>query len=189
MGLVVGLLVAAPSRSEAGDPPHRFGANLLFQGLTYHPDGGEHEDYPRKLDAAAYWVLLLGTQADFDWYFHKYGLARGSVALVRDCADVWSGYFHLGPRLNLPWGDRFVFRVGIGPTLVWRQQWYGKVAGYTHDSFYGRDTTATFQTKFLWYGGNLDFEWKIRPDLSLIYSNIPGWPEVLTSSFGGRYEF
>jgi hypothetical protein len=167
----------------------RFGANLQFMGLTYHPDGGENEDYPRKLDDRAFWVLQVGLEGDFDWYFHRYGLVRTSVTLNRDCADVWSGFFHIGPRVNVPLGERFVFRIGIGPTLIWREHWYGKVAGYRRDSFYGGDTTGTFQSKFIWHGGNVDFEWKIKPTISLIYSVIPGWPEIITSSFGARYSF
>ena len=167
----------------------RFGANLEFVGLTYHPGGGENEGYPRQLDDGAYWVILLGAQADFDWYFHRYGLIRSSATLNKDCADVWGGFFHLGPRLNLPLGERFVFRIGIGPTLVWRQNWVGKVKGYNHDSFYGDDTTGTFQSRFIWYGGNIDLEWKIRPDVSLVYGNIPGWPHIITSSIGARYSF
>lgn len=166
--------------------PSRFATNLLVTGLSYHPDGGENEGYPRQLDEEAYWVLLLGGQLDGDMYLHRYLLLRASISVYRDCADVWSGFYHLGPRLNLPIGSRFVFRVGIGPTLLWRQNWLGVVDGYTKDSFYGKATHGDFQTKFIWYGGDLDFEWKLTPKLSLIYANIPGWPEVITSNIGLR---
>ncbi len=181
-------LFASPLHAGSEDSNH-FAGNLLFTGLTYHPGGGEHENYPRKLDNAAYWVLQVGGQGDLDWYLHRYVLMRGSVALFRDCEDVWSGFFHLGPRLNLPIGPKFVFRIGIGPTLIWRQTWYGVDSTYHGDSFYGRDSTTTFQSRFLWYGGNLDFEWKLGPHFSLLYSNLPGWPHVVTNSIGARYSF
>ena len=170
---------------------NRFGANLLFTGLTYHPGGGDHtDDYPRKLDAGAYWVLLLGGEADVDWYAYRYLLVRGSASLNKDCSDVWAGFFHLGPHFNLPIGERFAFRIGIGPTLVWRQNWNGVVANYKGDSFYGKTlTNDDFQSRFIWYGGNMEFEWKIRDNVSFIFSNIPGWPHVITSSIGGRYSF
>ncbi len=170
---------------------NRFGANLLFTGLTYHPGGADHpEDYPRKFDKGGYWVLLLGAEGDFDWYAYRYLLVRGSIALNRDCADVWGGFFHLGPHFNLPIGEKFAFRIGIGPTLIWRQNWNGVVSTYHGDRFYGRTpTNDDFQSKFLWYAGNMEFEWKIRPNVSLIFSNIPGWPQTLTSSVGARYSF
>ncbi len=66
----------------------------------------------------------------------------------------------MGPRLNLPLGEKFVFRVGVGP-LIWRENWNGVVKGYTKDSFYGAATNNKYQTNFIWYGGNLDFEWKL----------------------------
>jgi hypothetical protein len=179
---------ASPSHAGPEDQ-NRFGANLQFMGLTFHPDGGENEGYPRQLDDGAFWVLQIGLQGDVDWYAHRFALLRFSTSLVRDCADVWSGFFHLGPRANVPVGDRFVFRIGIGPTFIWREQWYGVVPGYKRDSFYGDDTTGTFQHRFIWHGGNVDLEWKIRRDISFIYSVVPGWPEVITSSFGARYSF
>ncbi len=182
-------LFAAILAHAGPESANRFGANLLFNGLTYHPGGGEHEHYPRKLDDAAFWVLQVGAQADLDAYLHRFLLVRGSASLIRDCEDVWSGFFHLGPRLNLPIGSRFVFRVGIGPTLIWRRTWFGVDPTYHGDSFYGRDSTGSFQSRFLWYGGNLDFEWKIRRDFSVVYGNIPGWPHVVTSTLGMRYSF
>jgi len=169
--------------------PARFAANALFTGLSFHPDGGENEGYPRQLDDKAFWVLILGGQIDADMYLHRYFLLRASTSVYRDCADVWSGFYHFGPRLNLPLGPRFVFRIGIGPTLLWRENWLGVVPGYTKDSFYGKATRGDYQTKFIWYGGDLDFEWKLTPKVSLLYGNIPGWPEVITSNLGMRYHF
>lgn len=189
-------LSASPLHAGAEDQ-NRFGANLLFTGLTYHPGGGDHTDaYPRKLDAGAYWVLLLGGEMDLDWYAYHFShspmalLVRGSVSLNKDCSDVWGGFFHLGPHFNLALGERFAFRIGVGPTLVWRQNWNGVVANYTGDSFYGETPTNDyFQSKFIWYGGNMELEWKIKPNVSLIFSNIPGWPHIITSSIGARYSF
>jgi hypothetical protein len=190
VGFVLALLsLNSWAEKPAWMPEHPWAANFLLMGLTFHPDGGENEGYPRQLDDEAYFVIMPGMQADLDYQFHRYALARFSTSLYRDCADVWSGFFHLGPRVNLPIGERFVFRVGIGPTYLWRQNWFGVVAGYRKDSFYGDGKPGDFQTKFLWYGGDLDFEWKLNPKVSLIYANIPGWPEVITSNVGLRYTF
>jgi hypothetical protein len=191
---IVGFILALLSLNSWAEKPawmqeHPWAANFLLMGLTFHPDGGENEGYPRQLDDEAYFVIMPGMQADLDYQFHRYALARFSTSLYRDCADVWSGFFHLGPRVNLPIGERFVFRVGIGPTYLWRQNWFGVVAGYRKDSFYGDGKPGDFQTKFLWYGGDLDFEWKLNSKVSLIYANIPGWPEVITSNVGLRYTF
>jgi hypothetical protein len=187
--LLAAALPAFSGELWSGQPERPWAVNALLTGLTYHPDGGENEGYPRQLDDEAYWVVMPGMQVDVDYALHRFALARISTSLYRDCADVWSGYFHLGPRLNLPLGSRFVFRIGIGPTYLWRENWLGKVEGYTKDSFYGKATPGDFQGKFIWYGGDIDIEYKINEKVSFIYANIPGWPEVITSNVGLRYTF
>jgi hypothetical protein len=185
---------ASPARA-AYDPdaplnaPERFGIGLKYTGLSYHPDGGEHEGYPRKLDAAAFWVLLIGTEVDADWRPFRYLYIRGSTSLYRDCADVWAGFYHLGFRANYDLGERVGVRIGIGPTYLWRQNWFGRVDGYSKDSFFGNASGGDFQSKFIWYGGDAEVEWKAGRQVSLVYSLIPGWAEVIQSSVGFRLTF
>lgn len=185
-------LPAAPVPYDPAAPlnaPERFGLGLKYTGLSFHPDGGEHEGYPRKLDDAAFWVLLIGAELDADWRPFRYLYLRGSASLYKDCADLWAGYYHLGFRANYDFGDRVGVRIGIGPTYLWRQNWLHRVAGYHHDSFFGDSTQGDFQGKFIAYGGDAEIEWKAWDHVSLAYSVIPGWPEVIQSSAGFRYTF
>ena len=204
--LIIGLLaccVAAQnpavdtpeSRTEAGQPgsqihgPHNWAANLKFLGLTFHPGGGPG-DYPTALDSAGYLVLQVGLEGDLDYYLHKYLILRASTSLYKDCAFLWSGFFHLGPRVNLPIGPAFAFRIGIGPTVIWRENWWKHVGWYNGDLFYGKqETNGAIHTAFLWYGGNLECEYRLRNNTSLVFSMVPGWPQVFTNSFGMRRYF
>ena len=195
LAAALGLCVPVSAQAAAYDPqapwnaPERFGVGLKYTGISYHPDGGEHEGYPRKLDDAAFWVLLVGAQVDADWRPYRYLYLRGSTSLYRDCADVWAGYYHLGFRADYDIGERVGVRVGIGPTYLWRQNWLHRVDGYHKDSFFGDSTHGDFQTRFIWYGGDAEIEWKASDRISLVYSLIPGWPEVIQSSAGFRYTF
>jgi hypothetical protein len=170
--------------------PSRFGAAVKYTGLSYHPGGGENEEhYLRSLDSRDFWVVLLGAQVDVDYALHKYLLVRASTSLYKDCADVWAGYYHLGFRAQVMPTDRLALRVGIGPTYLWRQNWFHRVKGYTKDSFFGPATEGAFQGKFIWYGGDVEAEWKAWDKLSLVYSVIPGYPEVIQNSLGLRLTF
>jgi hypothetical protein len=195
IALAAALLMTASSPAPAYDAdapwnaPERFGVGLKYTGLSYHPDGGEHEGYPRKLDDAAFWVLLIGAEADADWRPYRYLYLRGSTSLYKDCADLWAGYYHLGFRANYDLGERVGIRIGIGPTYLWRQNWLHRVEGYRRDSFFGDSTGGDFQGKFIWYGGDAEIEWKMDDRIALVYSVIPGWPEVIQSSAGFRYTF
>lgn len=168
----------------------RFAAGLKFTGLTYHPDGGENEEpYPRSLDSEDFWVLQVGAQADGDYLLHKYLYLRASTSLYRDCADVWAGFFHFGFRANYDTPIGLSFRVGVGPTLIWRENWLGVVKGYKRDSFFGAARPGTFQSAFIYHGGDFEVEYKAWEHVSLVYSVIPGWPEVIHNSAGARYSF
>lgn len=192
---LLSLLVPLSGAARAGEAvpwlaKERFAAAVKYTGLTYHPDGGENEEpYPRSLDSRDFWVLQVGAQADGDYLLHKYLYLRASASLYRDCADVWAGFFHFGFRANYDAPAGFSFRFGVGPTLIWRQNWLGVVKGYERDSFFGRAEAGTFQSAFIFHGGDVEVEYKAWERVSLVYSMIPGWPEVLHNSVGLRYAF
>ncbi|MDB5047266.1 MAG: hypothetical protein JWO30_337 [Fibrobacteres bacterium] len=176
----------ARSQSDYGN---RFALGANYYALTYHPGGGGAE-YPRQFDDKAYWVLQVGGEGYADYYVKPWFLVRGAGSLYKDCADVWAGFAHLGFRLNWAPAERLAFRIGIGPSFLWRQSWLGKVKNYRSDAFFGRpDPGAKFQSAWIWYGGNLEAEYKLRPHLGLLYSLVPGYPFVITSSLGLRAGF
>jgi hypothetical protein len=175
---------------RAWSDPSRFGAAVKYTGLSYHPGGGENEEhYLRSLDDKDYWVVLVGAEADADYAVHKWMLVRFSTSLYKDCADLWAGYFHLGFRANFIPTARLRLRVGVGPTYLWRQNWNHRVKGYSKDSFFGEATEDTFQGRFISYGGDMEAEWKAWDHLALVYSVIPGYPEVIQNSVGLRWTF
>lgn len=170
--------------------PSRFALGLNFTGISYHPGGGENaEPYKRSLDDEDYWVFLMGFQANADYKLHRFFYLRAATSLYKDCADVWAGYYHLGFRANWDVTDRFSMRIGIGPTYLWRQNWFGRVKDYKKDSFFGDAKPGDFQGKGIFYGGDAELEWKAGDRVSLVYAVIPGYPEVVQNSVGMRLTF
>lgn len=135
-------------------------------------------------------MIQIGGEVNGDYYLADWLLLRAAGSLYRDCADVWAGYVHLGFRLDWSSGPRFAARIGIGPSFLWRESRLGVVPKYRSDAFFGRPkATDKFQTAWIWYGGNIEAELKLRPGLGLIYSLVPGYPLVMTSSLGLRAGF
>lgn len=184
-------------RAEGPGPgylaPERFALGLNYTGISYHPGGGENEEpYKRSFDDRDYWVLLVGVQADADYKVNRFLYVRAATSLYKDCADLWAGFYHLGFRANWDFAgfaEKLSARIGIGPTYLWRQNWLGHVKGYTKDSFFGPATGGDYQGAFIWYGGDVDLEWRAWDRVSLVYSLIPGYPEVIQNSAGVRYNF
>ncbi len=170
--------------------PERFAVNVKYTGLSYHPGGGENiEHYKRSLDDKDFWVILVGGQTDIDYIANRFFYLRATTSLYKDCSDLWAGFYHFGFRANWDATEKLSMRLGIGPTLLWRENWFGKVKGYTRDSFFGPASGGDFQTAFIWYGGDLDVEWKLNKNIAAVYSMIPGYPEVIQNSLGLRYAF
>lgn len=180
----------APAEGQGMFDPSRFALGLNFTGISYHPGGGENaEPYKRSLDDEDYWVLLMGFQANADYKLHRFFYLRTATSVYRDCADVWAGYYHLGFRANWDVTEKFSMRIGIGPTYLWRQNWYGRVKDYKKDSFFGDAKPGDFQGKGIFYGGDAELEWKAWDRVSLVYAVIPGYPEVVQNSIGMRLTF
>jgi hypothetical protein len=170
--------------------PDRFAVGLKYTGLSYHPGGGENEEhYKRSLDDRDLWVVLVGAETDADYIVNRFFYLRAATTLYKDCADVWAGYYHFGFRANWDATQKLSLRVGIGPTYLWRQNWLHRVKGYTRDSFFGPATHGAFQGAFIIYGGDIEAEWHLNPQLSVAYSVIPGWPEVIQNNLGMRFTF
>lgn len=181
--------IKSATESDVSDYSNRFALGANYYALTYHPGGGG-ADYPRELDKDAYWVIQLGGEANADYYLSRWFLLRAAGSLYKDCADVWAGYAHLGFRLNWAPAPRLALRIGIGPSFLWRESWLGKVARYRSDAFFGRPSPDDrFQSAWIWYGGNMEAEIKLGRGMGLVYSLVPGYPLVMTSSLGLRAGF
>jgi hypothetical protein len=176
------------ARLAHGEPEHiALGAN--YYALTYHPGGGGAK-YPRQFDSKAYWVLQVGTEAYGDFYLKPWFLLRAAGALYKDCADVWAGFGHFGFRLQWIPVAPVALRIGIGPSFLWRESWLNRVDRYRADAFFGRPKESdTFQSAWIWYGGNVEAEVKLGRGVGLLYSLVPGFPLVMTSSLGLRKSF
>jgi hypothetical protein len=174
---------------ESWDYANRWAVGADYYALTYHPGGGGAQ-YPRQLDDSAYWVLQAGAEGYADYFAFPWLILRVAGASYKDCADVWAGFVHLGFRLNWAPTERTAFRIGIGPSFLWRESWLGVVKRYRADAFFGRPkATDNWQTAWIWYGGNLEAEYKFNRRLGLLYSLVPGYPLVMTSSLGLRASF
>jgi hypothetical protein len=202
-GMAIALAAVSPAFSQASEtrapsepqlqaesrPGPRFAIGADYYALTYHPGGGGAK-YPRQLDDKAYWVLQVGAEGYGDYYLKPWLLLRGAGSVYKDCADLWAGFAHFGFRLQWDPAERVALRIGIGPSFLWRQSWLHKVERYRADAFFGRPAEGDdFQSAWIWYGGNLESEFRIAPDLGILYSLVPGFPLVMTSSLGLRKSF
>ena len=162
-----------------------------FFGFSFHPDGDVNADnMPTKVDRNGVMVINLGMYFGYENFFHKDKLSYKVVtAFYSDCGGLFSGLIHTGFRGVIYSGDKFSVNGGIGPTFIFRRSWYSKFDNYINSGFYNGNETDFWQYKFLWYGGELEFNYKMSNSLDLSTTFIPGYPKLLGLSIGVRYRF
>lgn len=159
--------------------------SVQYLGLTYHPGGGNTpEVYPLKLDKKAYLVLDVGVAANLDYRLNNYSFLRFTSALYKDCAFVTAGCAHLGPRLELSWGDNSV-NAGISPIFSFRRDWH-RFEQYKDDEFYGDRVYQGWQYRFFPFAVEFEYFRKINESAEFQWSIIPGGELIVTSLFGVR---
>jgi hypothetical protein len=188
IALVLLLTSFALAKEEQKETPWRL--SMQYVGFTFHPGGGNApEIYPLRLDEQAYWVFELGASAGVDYtIFDDKMFARYTMALYKDCAFVPAGYIHLGLRGVIFKNERHEINGGVGPTLLFREDWH-QFPEYAGDEFYSRRVYKGWQYRFIFYGGEFDYLYRINDNWEIHYSLIPGVPIIITSKFGLRYTF
>ena len=160
---------------------------LRFVFGTLHP-GGDAMAFlqPRKLDNEAVAVLNWGFIGSYERYIYKKRLAvKVAQGAYSDCAALFAGHTHLGLRLNLLNGKKHSLEMGFGPTFVYRQSW-NRFEGYVQDTKLLKNT-ENWQWNFVWYGGEIEYDYALTRNIDLNINCIPGYPKFYTFAIGARY--
>ena len=182
MRTIVGLLLlTAPAAFGQGN------VGLRFVFGTWHPKANKMAFLmPHRLDPGAHFVPNWGLIGSYQYYFHK---QRWSVKVAQgmysDCAQLFAGHTHVGFRLNVLNSNRHFLEIGFGPTLVYRQTWY-RFPGYVQETGLLKNTD-NWQWNFVWYGGELEYDYKLSQHFDLTLNAIPGPPDFVTFGLGARY--
>ncbi len=160
---------------------------LNFVGMTWHFGGDEMAKLqPNRLVEDATWVPNWGAVAHYERFIYKKRLSiKLATAAYSDCARLFAGHTHLAFRLNVLNGDRHALRLGFGPTVVYRESWF-RFPGYVQQNQYLK-TKGNWQYAFVWYGGELEYDYRVSKKLDINFHFIPGYPDFATMGIGFRY--
>lgn len=176
------LLLLFPGKSKAQD---NFGFNFVF--MTWHIGGDEMAFLqPNRLMEDATLVPNWGGVLHYERFIFKrrlsLKLAQGGYS---DCARLFAGHTHIAFRLNVLNGKKHDLRLGFGPTWVYRESWY-RFPGYVQNNNYLK-TRGDWQYAYVWYGGSVEYDFRINDRFSANFHAIPGVPDFFTFGIGFRY--
>ncbi|MGP1457913.1 MAG: hypothetical protein ACTTKL_01185 [Treponema sp.] len=169
----------------------RFAAGIKFLSFSSHPKGSPNAPLmPLKFDSRGLFVYNPGGTLNFEYFvvndIFSFKFVQG---LYGDCALHFLGYTHLGFRLRFLKIKRFSTNIGIGPTLIYRQSWF-KLDGYdTSEKFMYGTPFEDWEYLFIWYGGEIEFNVRIKDGWDASFSIIPAGIDLINMSVGFRYRF
>lgn len=170
-----------------GYAQHSIGIRLF--GLSIHPYGEVQNAHimPLKYDRDAYFVQNLGALLSYEYDLYRNVLfAKGVIGVYSDCAAQLGGFFHLGLRGRIFSIGRHHLLGGVGPTLIYRQNWL-QLSGYTDQQLFKGSKDDAFQYLFLWYAGDFDYRYTISDRVSVGVTFVPGYPDLMSLSVGLNY--
>ena len=168
----------------------RHSIGLKFMGLSFHPLSGEPnaELMPNRLDEQAYFVWDLGALLTYEYFIVPDVLSVKFIqGLYADCAAQFAGVTSIGLRARIFQIGRHSLFGGIGPTWIYRHNWF-RLPNYVDTKYYKGTPTDKWQYKFLWYGGELEYKFAISSKLDFATIFVPGYPDLMAFAVGLNYK-
>jgi len=159
---------------------------IKYFGRSIHPKG-EHENsflMPNKLDKNGYLVMNFGAVVSYEYFIVEERVSlKIAQALYSDCAARLGGFTHIGIRGRILKKGKHTISGGIGPTIVYRRNWL-ELDGYINQNRFKGDEDDKWQYLFLWYGGEFEYKYAINNKVDVTSSFVPGYPDLMSLSFG-----
>ena len=168
----------------------RHSIGLKFMGLSFHPLSGKPnaELMPNRLDEQAYFVLDFGALLTYEYFIVPDVLSVKFIqGLYADCAAQIAGVTSIGLRARIFQIGRHSLFGGIGPTWIYRHNWY-RIPNYVDTKYYKGTPTDKWQYKFLWYGGEFEYKFAISSKLDFAAIFVPGYPDLMAFAVGVNYK-
>ncbi|WP_192823918.1 hypothetical protein [Rufibacter sp. LB8] len=161
--------------------------NLKFFGVSLHPKGEINAPLmPLNPDKKGYLVFNLGGALGYEHFLRRDKFSVKAIqALYADCALQVGGFSHVGVRWVVFKKGRHSLNGGIGPTLVFRRNWY-RLKGYQYSGFFRGDKNDRWQYRLIPLAGELEYNLMVSERYELSTGLIPGYPSLISISFGLR---
>lgn len=183
--IIVAIIMSCASLYAQGE--YNFG--LKYYGLSIHPGGDKQAHLmPYKLDPKGVATISWGGIASFQKFIFRnlisIKLAQG---VYTDSGGVLAGHTHLGFRLELLQAGKHQLNFGFGPTLIYRKNWYTVKEGYQSTGLFKESEDKQIQYKFVWYGGEIEYNYAINEHWDISAHILPGYPILVAFGVGLRY--
>lgn len=172
----------------------QFTVGIKIGGLAFHQQKVNPNYYSWSVDKKGHWVGYLGFSLTAGYQFNPYlGVKVIQTILPYDCAGKFSGITHFGI-------DFFDDIIGIknethelsasfGPIFYYRKNWKEAPGYYVDEGFMKSCKNPAWERKFIWYGGQIQYDYYWEENRAISTSFLPGYPYIYTFMTGVQSGF
>jgi hypothetical protein len=178
------LLIAFTCLTLHGSAQWFVGVKLM--GISIHTDDNVNGHlYKAALGKKNRLAFHLGLALTGEYMFNNWFSVKLDHAMFRDCAGKFAGMSMFNLRYTQDLRQMGNGSVGLGPFFYYRKSWI-PLPGYVDEGYFKESSNKKWQTKFVWYGGEVEYNYPISPELDWSTNVLPGIPVVIAVASGVR---
>ena len=159
---------------------------IKLMGVSIHTDDNANcHLYQNCLGKRKRVAFHLGLALTTEYKFNNWFSMKVDQAAFRDCAGKFAGMSMFNLRYTQDLGKAGDASVGFGPFFYYRKSWFS-LDGYADDGYFKESANKKWQTKFVWYGGEFEYNYPLNERLDISTNILPGIPVVIAVASGVR---
>jgi hypothetical protein len=159
---------------------------IKFMGVSIHTDNNFNGHlYKTAIGKKNRVAFHFGLALTMEYKFNNWFSVKASQAGFRDCAGKFAGMTMINLRGTLDFGKAGDLSAGLGPFWYYRRSWF-ELAGYEDDGYFNLSENGRWQKKFVWHGGEIEYNYPINDQLDWSTNILPGIPVVIAVASGVR---
>jgi hypothetical protein len=159
---------------------------VKFMGISIHTDNNMNGHlYKTAIGKKKRVAFHFGVALTCEYKFNDWFSAKVDQAAFRDCAGKFAGMTMFNLRGTADFGRAGDLSAGMGPFWYYRKSWFA-IDDYKDDGYFKTSRNNKWQTKFVWYGGEIEYNYPINEKLDWSTNILPGIPVVIAVSSGVR---
>lgn len=160
---------------------------VKLMGISFHPgeniNGHIFKYSVGKHDRLAF---NFGFAVGIEYKFNNWFSIKLDQAALRDCGGKFSGITMFNLRYTQQLGKLGDGSAGLGPFFFYRKSWK-TIDEYIDEGYFRETKNKKWQTKFVWYGTELEHNYPLQKGLDISTNILPGIPVVFAIASGLRF--
>ncbi len=164
---------------------------ISVSGIAFHPQKSENAGiYKWRLDKKGKLVGFASISVVATYHINKFiGIKAVQSIILHDCAGQFAGLSHIGIDFHddiIGWENpNHQWSFSFGPLFYYRKGWHNNKKYRQTPNFLKLSKNRQWESKFVWYGGQIQYDYRFEHGGTFNLNFLPGFPYLYTFGIGG----